>query len=347
MQRVPDAIIRNKILLVSDFDHFLFEGLKKSFQKNGIEVNHIYLGKMGTKSRPLFLCNMAFAFFHIIFFSKRYDCVSYHYATKYMIMVDIAARVKGIRRVCTIWGSEFAKASAKNRKQLVSWYRTLGALSVTNKNFTDSLSGLNVHETSFGLSQFTFIEKNRSKYALLQKDKVNIVIGTNGSPNQQHLEILRQLALVPNDCLSKYHFIFPMSYGGDNAYRESIKNKAIDINISFSTIETVLNDDELSLLRLKTDILLQLQETDQLSGAMLESIFAGAHIITGGWLPYQTLDALNLKWSKINDFSELPEKLIRLLCLSSEEKERNKELISRMFSWEYRIKNWLYFLTET
>jgi len=349
LQKAKHTTTPKRVLLISDFDHFLIDGLKSELQKNDVQIKHLFMGTMGNKSRFKFLFNMFFSFLYILFQSKKYDCVSYHYATKYLILVDIAARLKRMRRVCTIWGSEFTKASSKNREQLLSWYSTLNALSVTNKNFISSLSGhkINVHETSFGLSQFRHIDNNRQKTSTLKTDKINIVVGTNGSSNQQHLEILKQLAFISDDDLSKYHFIFPMSYGGNNAYRNLIKSEATNININFSTIERVLNEDELSLLRLNTDILLQLQVTDQLSGAMLESIFAGAHIITGSWLPYETLDVLNLKWSKIDSLNELPEKIGNIHSLTNEEKKENKVVMGDGFSWEYRIKNWLCFLVET
>ena len=50
-----------------------------------------------------------------------------------------------------------------------------------------------------------------------------------------------------------------------------------------------LNDQELTNLRLNCEVFINLQDTDQLSGAMLETLCADKIVITGSWLNYDVL----------------------------------------------------------
>lgn len=339
---------KNKnVLLISEFEHFLLDGLKEELNNKGVRTKHIFLGKLGKKSKLLFVIKIFYAFFYTILFSKKFNSVSYHYATKYIRLIDFAAKFKNMRRVCTVWGSEYAKANLVEREKLENWYCTLDELSVTNKNFVADLvrNGLKVHELSFGLSQFDYIDKLAAGVKFDNK-KLTVIIGTNGSKNQQHITVINQILQLDNNCLSRFQFVIPMTYGGDPQYRAQVISLLASSNVNYRLIENSMSNKKLAQLRLSTDVLIQVQETDQLSGAMLESIYAGAHVITGNWLYYQELDSLNITWSKVEKVDEVGKVLSGLNKLTAAQKNINKIKIAEKYSWNARIDNWLKFLLE-
>lgn len=336
-----------KILLISDFDHFLLSNLKMELEKANVLVEHRFFCEMGKKNRFKYLLKMIASFFYILFYSKNFECVSYHYATKYMMIVDVAARLKKVRRVCTIWGSEILKAKISDRIRILNWYKTLDEVSVTNNSFLELLDSIDVNKTttSFGLSALSYIDEARN---CRRKDETtNVVVGTNASKNQQHLEIIDQLHLLPHSTLSQFNFIFPMTYGGDVEYISKVKEEFfLKLKVSGEFLEETLTHKELAELRVKTDILLQLQKTDQLSAAMTESIYAGAHVITGSWLQYKVLDDLNITWTKVNTLSELVKVFSEIRLLNVFEKCENCSSINAKFSWSVHIRSWIKFLIK-
>lgn len=338
---------RKKILLISDFDHFLLSNLKIELEKADVLVEHRFFCQVGRKNRFKYLYNMILSFIYILFYSRNFECVSYHYATKYMIIVDIAARLRKVRRVCTIWGSEILKANISDRIRILNWYKTLDEVSVTNSGFLELLNSIEVNKTttSFGLSALSNIDEERNNR---RKDETtNVVVGTNASKNQQHLEIIDQLQLLPQSILGQFNFIFPMTYGGDVEYISKVKESFfLKLNVSGEFIEKTLTDKELAELRIKTDVLLQLQQTDQLSAAMTESIYAGAHVVTGNWLQYKVLDDLNIKWTKVSTLSELVKVFSEIRLLNVFEKCENCSSIAAKFSWSVHIGSWIKFLIK-
>jgi len=90
--------------------------------------------------------------------------------------------------------------------------------------------------------------------------------------------------------------------------------------------------------------MIQLQKSDQLSGTMQESLFAGSIVITGSWLPYQVLQDEGVYFKSISEFSELPGKLFEIIQNLNKENQkcsRNRSIIHRFSSWEYTINDWL------
>ncbi len=170
-----------------------------------------------------------------------------------------------------------------------------------------------------------------------------ITCGYNASAGQQHDAMINAIAAVKELLPVPYLLLFPVAMGGTASYVSELENKLKSANLNYKFIREFLPDTELAHLRCATDIMIQIQITDQLAGAMQEHLYAGNVVITGAWLPYAVLDEGGIVWWK----TESPEKLRVILAevlknyneyigLTS----RNRVVISSLSSWAETIEHW-------
>lgn len=256
------------------------------------------------------------------------------------------------RRVLTIWCSEFLRADEKIQNRLFRLYRSMDTVSVTNSSLVPRFSGknVNIQSLSFGLSILKVIDSLRSDVVKLKQqlgldpDKYTIVISTNASAGQQHLKIIEQIRRI-DDCLAgNYQLVFPMTYGADEV-RESVMAAVADLKTSTHIFGEVMSETHLAGLRLATDMLIQVQITDQMSGAMLETLYAGGYVITGAWLPYESLETMGIDWTRISAIEELQS----VFCTVMQQgiikaSPCNVPIIAAHFSWPVLQDCWVKFL---
>jgi glycosyltransferase involved in cell wall biosynthesis len=104
-----------------------------------------------------------------------------------------------------------------------------------------------------------------------------------------------------------------------------------------------MNDREVAFLRLSSDIMIQVQNTDSFSSSMREHLYAGNVVITGDWLPYETLDKKGCFMLKVSDVDLVGEKLVYAINNLDSLKKRcqgNPEIIWELSSWENNIDSW-------
>lgn len=144
----------------------------------------------------------------------------------------------------------------------------------------------------------------------MDPDKKNLVVGHNGSRFNNHLYILKALKKSALIDLKEYNVFIPVAYFPDGPeYKREIL-AAIDGIPNVCLIEKLLFGDEFAALRLSTDFFLHLPQSDAMSATLIESIYAGAVPIVGSWLPYGNFDRFGLPLVRVDDFSEIPEKIL-------------------------------------
>ncbi len=136
-----------------------------------------------------------------------------------------------------------------------------------------------------------------------------------------------------------------MTYGNNNIlkYSESIIEVFQGSGIEHKILSTYLTDNEVAHLRNASDIMIQLQPTDQLSGAMQEHMFAENVVITGSWLPYQVLEDEGVYFRKVDTIPQINNDLLYCLKHLEEEQQKakgNKEIIYSLSSWPVNIEKW-------
>jgi hypothetical protein len=224
------------------------------------------------------------------------------------------------------------------------------------KNKVDEISGHTIDKYKithcrFGISQIKYIDK-MLKIDNMQDlcfDLLNIpftyskfkiiVVGYNGSPNQQHFDIINSLSKYNwNDDL----FIFPFTYGGTKLYRKKLEIMINKKELSYLFIDDYLSNEKIAALRVISDVLVQLQTTDALSASTQEHLYAGSRVIVGSWLPYSFLRDNGVIYETVDSVDEIGEYLNKTITnkISKYKKNHNNKIIRNLSSWDETINCW-------
>jgi hypothetical protein len=143
--------------------------------------------------------------------------------------------------------------------------------------------------------QFDIMDKFKSKesfpdflnkFAIPEK-KIKITIGYCGDPICNHIPILNELVKLEAPEKNRIHLLVPMTYGNyTEEYKQNVINKLNQSEISYTLFDKYLTLDEVVILRLTSDIMIQMSMSDALSSSVCEAIYAGNILISAIWLPY-------------------------------------------------------------
>ncbi len=199
----------------------------------------------------------------------------------------------------------------------------------------------------FGLEPLERLEalqlsREECKSALnLPLDRKSVCLGYNAFPGQQHIDILESFRRHQDALSDRIHLVVPMTYGGDDRYKAKVSRMLHSTRYRFSVLSNFMNDREIAMLRKASDYFINLQITDQLSGSMLEHLYAGSNVLTGSWLPYGVLDELGVTLLKVDDVSGAAEKIAKhLMNGSGSKKSMNSEIIYEFSYWGNCIRSW-------
>jgi hypothetical protein len=134
-----------------------------------------------------------------------------------------------------------------------------------------------------------------------------------------------------------------MTSGGSEAYRSEVREWLASVQMPHLLLEERLEDEAIAQLRMAADILVQVQTTDQLSGSMLEHLFAGNVLITGAWLPYDLMKDQGLVYWTTGSHEELSSVLSDCIGDLSARKlaaSDNKKRVWEMTSWSHTAPRW-------
>jgi glycosyltransferase involved in cell wall biosynthesis len=146
------------------------------------------------------------------------------------------------------------------------------------------------------------------KHFGISPDTLVITCGYNASPNQQHIEIIN--ALTNARSIPERHLVVvPLTYGGNTGYKQEVREILSKSGLNYRTIDTFLPDSDIAMWRKASDIFIQVQKTDALSGSMQESLFCDNIVITGAWLPYEVLKEKGIAFFEVNNVKEITTKL--------------------------------------
>lgn len=288
---------------------------------------------------------------------KRYDIIHIQFvATDYSILAPLL-NYKSNKLILSFWGSDIYRIS-----QLKKYFQKTLIKSASNITFTNEITEEFFNSTTdnkyinktktirFGVELISYLEKIRlkpklesKKYFDLPFDKKILTIGYNGRVEQQHLKIIKELDKLDIKEKNKIHIICPMTYLTNKKYVNEIANKLSQYNISFSFITKYLSIEELAKLRHSSDYMINFQTTDQFSASVLEYMYTDNIVISGKWLPYDSMKKNKLFFIE-SDFNDLL-KEIKIL-LNNEDKylkniKNNYNIVNELLSWENNIKKWI------
>ena len=288
----------------------------------------------------------------------KYDIVHFHFfKVRTNFLIQQFKKIYNPKFIISIWGSDFYNNKLLKRAYFRRAYSLVDTLTfsstTTKENFLKFIKkdDSKVSICRFGLNPLEKIEniklskeecKNHLKWDC---NKIAITIGYNYSKIQQHKKIINQLC--NSDFIkfkNKIQLIFPITYGSDPEEKFKIIAELKKIPFEVFYYENYLSNEEIAYIRKASDIMINLQKTDQFSGSMQEHLYAENIVITGSWLPYKEFIDLGVEFIQIDTISDLPEKLKFLVNNFSEftkRNEKNPAIIKQISSWESNIKNWL------
>lgn len=364
-----------KMLVIGDGDSIFVKDFINQYHKGkeGVIIDLISFGKDETNEvvrlQKNFHTKLGFSFSAVKnFFEFRnniigkmdddYDVVVIHFVYFFLAPHIFKIRSKTRKIVVVIWGSDFYRVTSKVKIFLQDIiYKNVDNIVFTNPKTKELFSEkkkyiktkLNI--ARFGLPVLDEIDKlRREDYRQfcnnfsLPVDKIKIMVGYNASLAHQQLLVINQIVLFDKSILEKIHLIFPMGYGNNESrvlIEEILKKNK---NIQYSILEKFYNFNEAAKLRLVTDILINIQPTDQFSGSMQETLYAGGWVLTGTWLPYDALLQFEPKMVLINEKEEVGKALANLIennCKSSlVNTESIKAYIRNESSWGKNFSTW-------
>ncbi|MCU4392052.1 hypothetical protein KTH73_15130 [Acinetobacter courvalinii] len=362
-----------KILVIGNGDSIFVKDFINQYNKIGVLVDLISYGKESmnenVRLQKNFPIRLGLSFSAIKNFYKfrsevidkmdnDYDAVVIHFINFALGPHIFSLKKKTKKVVSVVWGSDFYRENSKIKKFFQDLiYRNSHTIVFTNPKTKElflskkSYIPTQLDIARFGLPVLDEIDEfKESEYKEacdlfgLPKNKIKIAVGYNASLDHQQLLIVKQIINFDSKFLNRIHLIFPMGYGNiENKKlieKELYKNK----NIEYTVLDKFYNFHEVAKLRKVTDILINIQPTDQFSGSMQEVLYAGGWILTGAWLPYESLMNLNPKMVLINEKEQVGEKLIELIensaVSSMDRTEAIKAFIRNESSWENNLPIW-------
>ncbi len=117
---------------------------------------------------------------------------------------------------------------------------------------------------------------------------------------------------------------------------------ATNTNYEVSLVVADDKGDDNANIKLCSDVMINILQTDSFSGSMQEFLYANNIVITGSWLPYKLFDELGVYYHKIDSAEMLAGKLTEVLSnLNKEKTMQNVQIINSLSSWGNNIQNWI------
>ncbi len=243
-------------------------------------------------------------------------------------------------------GSDFYRATKcelRNNKLLLNAcskivFTNEGMANDLTRYYNDYFSKFTINH--FGLNIIDCLIANSHKIQLTDKDSIKITIGYNGASGQQHIKIIELINFVIQKADTKIKLIIPLTYAGEKKYVEEIKKVVSNLNIDAVFYERKLSEFEIAEIRKNSDIVINMQVSDQASGSLIEYLATGSIMIVADWLPYSFWDDYEFYYHKTN-FENLGNTLNEILLNYLEEKERSKKNMNialNNFSSKARLK---------
>jgi glycosyltransferase involved in cell wall biosynthesis len=273
---------------------------------------------------------------------------------------------KGANIVCSTWGSDLMRTNgvynyylqkeAFERAKLITT-QSLELQEVILSKFSRDLKPkiriclFSIEEKLYKLidhyhSLSDEIIRYKEKFSI--GDRYVITVGHNASEFNNHVEILTELNKLNSKIKSRIFCVIPLTYGAapDGVYINKLNAFIKELDFECVLVENFLPWEDLALLRLATDIMIHLPESDAMSGAATEAMYAGSLLITGSWLPYKNFTRSGLEYLEISSTNELSElvtlELIKSFKLNKETiREKNRKGIITNFFPASTTEKWV------
>ncbi len=320
----------------------------------------LWVGRMAKKIHPYFVQAWIINYlesntFHHLF--KNYDCVDLHSFMDYYKNIVFNCIKNGHQYDITVWGSDVLRASEDNFKDREIGYEHSRHI----KGFDKLLDVISFHYAHkydgkmipayLGNSSFPIIddvsEEERlllsKKMGIYYPDMILVTCGYNASPSQQHSIIINALSRLSSADKERIHVILPMTYDKSEPYFSNTVSLLNKVNVGYTVLDYFLSERELAVLRIQSQVMVDVQSTDSFNGALRETLYSENVTLIADWLEYPPYDREKVYYISINE-SNLTSTLHSIIKNFDEYKHKcigNKDKLKHLVSWEYCIKPWV------
>ncbi len=290
-------------------------------------------------------------------FKGQYAICHIHYHLKEYSDISRTIRKIGKKLVVSVWGSDFYKRNDRDRRIQKKIYtradRIIFANEIVKKDFLDHYGHKfekKCRILRFGLRPLDHIKKLLDEDIATSKKRLNIppdtliiTCGSCATPNQNHNKILEALLSIEDKLPNNVLCVFPLTYG-HSEYRKKIMPLLNQAPFPIHILDNFLSEDDVARLRKMTDIMINVQEMDQLSGAMTEHLYAGSIVLAGGWLPYDIWKEKGAFFLTVNRIEELGDRIEDALMNLETYKtkaEHNASIAFEIGNWTMNISQWI------
>lgn len=262
----------------------------------------------------------------------------------------------GKKFICTMFGSDLFRTNeeAKNNQRVLfdSCDRILLSKNMVpyfEKHFGDKPDkylfnqyGSDRIDSVYDAINVLDKQKTQEKWSIPEGSTV-VTIGYNGKPEQQHLNVLDSLERLSEQEKSMLFCVFPMTYGGDATYHSSVTQKAETAGLKHRILLERLSNEEITELRIISDITVNTQTTDALASSIKEAMVSGDVLLVGDWLPYDIYEEMGVFYHTSNfesmedNFRYVLEDVDKL----QEQSAKNADIIRKFASWNVLIDTWI------
>lgn len=295
-----------------------------------------------------------------------HDLIHILYLSPFLHKYSGLLKKSGKKIVVSFMGSDFYRVSEKQRKKSESILNLAQKITFNNPETRDQflkVFGTGYSDktfiTGFGLSLLENIKKIKSeiskeslkeKHGIAPQDIV-ITCGYNGSPRQQHNIIIEKLIEIKSQLPGNITLLFPVTYGLSGwVYYNDLKNRLNHSEFKYKLIGNPelpplsFSNDQIAEIRIISDIVINIQVSDQASASLLEHLYAGSVVIAGDWLPYSFWNEFGLSFIK----TTISDLTINILKVFYNFNTINKwiagksETLFTACTWRSIIKKWVF-----
>ena len=285
---------------------------------------------------------------------RKYDAIDFHaYYPQYNKLMK-AAKKNNNKYYITLWGSDLMRANDKRRQQLRYGFDHCSRIKLSDNLFEIMRSHYSgaydkkCRIVYFGNSDFDDIdlldnaEYSKICYGLFGDTNGRRIVtcGYNAMPAQNHETIIMQLNTIDRKMLKACHFVFPLTYGGDEDYKRRIIQYLDESGLHYTALTKFMTNKEIAALRKISDVVINIQNTDALAGSLQDHLYCGGVCIIGEWLRYIPYDNNNIYYIKTKK-ENIAENLVDVLVHFDSYHEKciaNHEKIRSILSWEATIE---------
>lgn len=286
----------------------------------------------------------------------KFNLIHIHSMNNYIMLLFIIRVLSKYsdRVICTFYGSDLLRKTDKQLKKMEKFFSKIDVFSMATDNLIDRFKEIygdkynnKIRKVPFGLSNLYFLDnldKNKDYKRIfgINKNRIVISIGHNTCVEQQHISVLKEIASLSAEMKNKIAIILQLTYGnGTENYIKNVEEEANKIGCPIVVLRKYMSGDEIASMVSATDIYINSQQSDAISGAMLEYLYGGAAVINPKWIDYTELKKAGCDFIQYDSFDDIPIIIEQIIAgqISCDFQE-NYLAVKKISHWDVNKNKW-------